>query len=227
MLDEMYIEKCEEYDSGKLIGADDENQLYKGVVSFMVVGLKETVSYVVKSVPEVSIDANFLQHHILDCLRILNESEFNVRAVVSDNHSTNVSGYSKLLKWSSQPSDSTFMMYESKKIYLFHDTVHIMKNIRNNFLNCKRFLFPSFKFCYVTGGSLHWKTLHDVYERDQLLQSHLRKAKKLTGKVLHPGSNKQSVPLTLAVFDETTSAAIHDYFPERKDSAEFLQLFHK
>ena len=41
MLDEMYIEKCEEYDSGKLIGADDENQLYKGVVSFMVYGWSE------------------------------------------------------------------------------------------------------------------------------------------------------------------------------------------
>ena len=62
MLDEMYLDKCEEYDSGKLVGADSEDNLYKGVVSFMVVGLKETVSYVVKAVPEVKIDGNFLQH---------------------------------------------------------------------------------------------------------------------------------------------------------------------
>ena len=43
MLDEMYLDKCEEYDSGKLIGADAENNLYKGAVLFMVVGLKESV----------------------------------------------------------------------------------------------------------------------------------------------------------------------------------------
>ena len=59
-----------------------KNELYKGVVSFMVAGLKETVSYVVKAVPETTIDANFLREHILDCLRILKECDFNVRAIV-------------------------------------------------------------------------------------------------------------------------------------------------
>ena len=44
MFDEMYLQKCEEYSGGRLIGADKENNLYKGVVSFMVVGLKQSVS---------------------------------------------------------------------------------------------------------------------------------------------------------------------------------------
>ena len=92
-------------------------------------------------------------------------------------------------------------------------------------------MFPSLRFdgfedlVEVHRGALHWKISHDVFEKDELLQAHLRKAPKLTAKVLHPGSCKQNVPIALAVFDEKTYAAIVDYFPDRKDSAEFLRLF--
>ena len=233
MFDEMFLQKCEEYITGKLIGADEENNLFKGVVSFMVVGLKETVSYVVKAVPELNIDGGFLQRHILDCLKILKDSDFNVRAIVSDNHSSNVNAYSMLLEKSGLPSDSDYMIHDSQKIYLIHDAVHLVKNVRNNLLNYKRFLFPAFKFdgfqdeINVPGGSMHWKTLHDVHERDKLLQAHFQKARMITPKVLHPGSCKQNVNVALAVFDESTSAGIEHYFPERKDSAEFLRLINK
>ena len=52
-------------------------------------------------------------------------------------------------------------------------------------------------FINVTGGELKWKMLHDVFERDAQLDGNLKKAPKLTLKVLHPGSNKQNVPLVL------------------------------
>ena len=45
-------------------------------------------------------------------------------------------------------------------------------------------------------------------------------------KVLHPGNNKQSVPLALAIFEETTITAIRSYLPEEQTTADFLQLFH-
>ena len=45
-------------------------------------------------------------------------------------------------------------------------------------------------------------------------------------KVLHPGNNKQSVPLALAIFEETTITAIRGYLPEEHTTADFLQLFH-
>ena len=71
---------------------------------------------------------------------------------------------------------------------------------------------------------MSWKTLHDVHDKDNTLESHLRKAPKLSYKVLHPGNCKQSVPVALSVFDATTSTAIQSYFPDRKASAEFLRL---
>ena len=41
---------------------------------------------------------------------------------------------------------------------------------------------------------------------------------------MHPGDNKQSVPLALSIFDATTSAALQNYFPDKKDAAMFLKL---
>ena len=98
IFDEMYLIKCEEYSGGQTIGADEENNLYKGVVSFMVVGLKESVAYVVKSVPETNITGEFLKEKLLECIKTLEDCDFNVRAVVSDDHSSNVSAYQLLLK---------------------------------------------------------------------------------------------------------------------------------
>ena len=109
-----------------------------------------------------------------------------------------------LIKDSNLTKDSLFMMRGEKKIYLFHDTVHLMKSVRNNLLNYKRFIFPSFKFdglldpIEVPGGAIHWKTFHDVYEKDLTLDANLRlrKAPRITAKVLHPGNCKQSVPVS-------------------------------
>ena len=41
-----------------MIGCDDERELYKGIVCFMIVGLKESISYVIESSPETNVDAN-------------------------------------------------------------------------------------------------------------------------------------------------------------------------
>ena len=43
MFDEMYLHKCEEYCGGEVIGAKENNELYKGLLSFMIAGLKENV----------------------------------------------------------------------------------------------------------------------------------------------------------------------------------------
>ena len=104
-------------------------------------------------------------------LSTLKSCGFNVRGIVCDNHSSNVSAYKMLLEGCNQDPDSLFMLYESQKIYLFFDTVHLIKSIRNNLLNYRRFLFPSFSFndfkdpINFQGGELSWKTFHEVKQR--------------------------------------------------------------
>ena len=108
-----------------------------------------------------------------------------------------------------------------------------MKNKRNNLLNGKKFVYPAFSFdkegitVSCPAGYITWGSLHRIYDNDSKLMANLRKAPKLTYRALHPGNKKQSVPLALAVFDDTTVAAIKSYFPDRKDMSGFLEIFNK
>ena len=231
MFDEMFLEKCEEYAGGETYGADDNGELYKGIMSFMIVGLRSSVPYVVKTLPEKKITGDWVKESLLSCLKMLQENGFNVRGTVCDDHSTNVNAYSEILKEYGQSPDDLFITMNGKKIYLFFDTVHLIKNVRNNLVGRKRFLFPEFHFqgfyddIDVQGGEMSWGLLHKVHSKDAKLPAHLQAAPKLTSKVLHPGNCKQSVPPALAVFEESTAAGIKTYFPERDDAAGFLRLF--
>ena len=60
MVDEMYLEKATQYHSGEYVGADDEGNLYKGIVAFMIVGLKESIPYIVQAIPEVKFSGKWL-----------------------------------------------------------------------------------------------------------------------------------------------------------------------
>ena len=46
MVDEMYLQKATHYHSGEYVGADEDGNLYKGIVAFMIVRLKESIPYV-------------------------------------------------------------------------------------------------------------------------------------------------------------------------------------
>ena len=48
----MYLQKCEEYTGSQLIGAATNGELYKGIVSFIISGIKQNTPYIIKSVPE-------------------------------------------------------------------------------------------------------------------------------------------------------------------------------
>ena len=162
---------------------------------------------------------------------------FYVRAVICDNHSVNVSAFS-LLKKAHSPSKSTKDLYiyhvSSKdiKIYLFYDSVHLLKNIRNNLLGRQRFIFPAFSFdgfpemTTVSSGEITWGLLYSLYDTDNKLQANLRKAPKLTYETLHPGHKKQNVQLALNIFEETTIAALKSYYPQRNDAIDFLKVIH-
>ena len=188
----------------------------------MVGGLKRSVPIVVKAVSETSVSGNFIAENLMDIISKLARIGFNVRGTVCDDHSSNVNAYSKLSK--SYGKDGTYFIHHPSyegmlKTYLLFDSVHLIKNIRNNLLCRKKLVFPTFEFNNLTG-----LLLHSVYEKDQNLEAHLKKAHTLTYRATHPGDNKQSVPLALAIFDETTYAAIRSYFPNRKDAAAFLHL---
>ena len=164
-------------------------------------------------------------------MKTLKNCGFRVRAIVSDNHSANVLAYNLLLKEFGHLDDNLFIEHDYQKIYLLHGAVHLIKNVRNNLLNYKCFIFPAFEYdgfedpISYKGGQIFGELFHDVFEKDGLLEANLRKAPKITHKVFHPGNCKQNVPVALAIFHESTSAAFTSYFSERKNEGKFLKLF--
>ena len=54
------LQKIQQYFLGEMIGCNDEGELSKDIVCFMIVGLKESIPHVIKSLPETNTDDNQL-----------------------------------------------------------------------------------------------------------------------------------------------------------------------
>ena len=239
MVDEMFLQKEASYQSGDYVGEDEEGELYKGIACFMIVGLKQSVLHVIQAIPEVTITGEWLAEKISASLHSLAQTGFTVRGIVTDNHNSNVNAF-KSLKQKFGKGDQLFIQHPSnphKNIYLFFDTPHLIKSVRNNLLNSRLFVFPQFDYekdgiqIHCPAGYLAWSDLHQIFENDVKLQSNLKKAHKLSYQVLHPGNKKQSVPLALAIFHETTTAdflqALADWLEKWHDDCPAFTLTSK
>ena len=60
MCDEMYLQKSEDMIGNRLVGVDEQSNLYRGIIFFIMIGLKSCVPYVIKAIPEISITSQRL-----------------------------------------------------------------------------------------------------------------------------------------------------------------------
>ena len=173
LFDEMHLQKCVECCGGEVFDSNINNELYNSILCFMIIGLKENVSYVVKATLVTFINSELLKDELLNCSELLIIFGFNVRVVICDNHEANVSTFTKLIFQFGDDNEIWFINLQSQKFYLFYDTVHLIKNVRNNLLSKKQLVFPQFRFfefnddVIVNPDDLSWKRLHDVYEKDK------------------------------------------------------------
>ena len=129
MLDEMYLQQEVQYDGRELTGCDSNLQMYKSILCFMVVSLKQSTPYI-KANTLTRINNQIVQDGIINCVNILSSRDFYVRAVVSDNRSTNVSAYKHLKALhpcSIRNNAIANPLNPDKYIYLIFDTVQLVK----------------------------------------------------------------------------------------------------
>ena len=69
-------------------------ELYTGIMVFMIFSLKKSITFA--ACPEYKISGHRLSMQIEDTLETLFESPFHVKAVITDNHSTNVLSFNIL-----------------------------------------------------------------------------------------------------------------------------------
>ena len=149
LLDEMYLQTQVQFDGKSVIGCDGDLNMFKSILCFMVVSLKKTIPYIIKAIPIVRLTFLDVYNGILNCISILNEGKFHVRGVIADNHSTNVKAYKVLVK--NFPLDDREYCIKNpsnsaQHIFLMFDTVHLIKNIRNNLISSRFFQVPQFLF---------------------------------------------------------------------------------
>ena len=87
MIDEMYLRKPAQYQSGEWV---EEENLYKGIFAFMVVELKQSIPFVVQSIPEVTFNEQWLAEKISDNIDNLKEVRLCVQGIVTGNISYKV-----------------------------------------------------------------------------------------------------------------------------------------
>ena len=232
LLDEMHLQQQVQFDGQDIIGCDENLQMFKSILCFMAMSLTNTVPFVIKAIPISKLSSEIVSNGILNCIENLSHAKFYPRAVISDNHRTNISSFNYLMNM--YPTEKKFCMlnpFTSQTVYLMFDTVHLIKNIRNNLLGARFFQIPQLQLeiqeltHIVPAGNVHWSSLHKVHNADLSINFHLRKAPSLNYQSLHPGNSKQSVPLALAIFDNKTSAAMREYLKDADTvTPAFLEL---
>ena len=117
---------------------------------FIINTLKKSIPFVIKAIPEIKIEGQWLSEHIDNCITSLNSVGYNVCAIISDNHSTNALAFKCLFNMhGNEDKGGNIINHQSNTanhIYLFFDPVDLLKNISNNLFNSQRINFPSFKF---------------------------------------------------------------------------------
>ena len=96
LMDEMYLQKGLQFQDGKVYGGDCDGNLYKGIMTFMIVGLRKNIPFVIKAVPETRINGNWVLLNVEESIKSLHEVDFQVRAVISYNHSSSVAAFHDL-----------------------------------------------------------------------------------------------------------------------------------
>lgn len=236
MVDEIHIKPYFDYKGGNITGAAlNSSEVASSAFVFMVQGVACSFKEVAHIVPVHKADGEYLHKLLKDVVCGLENIGYRVLCVVSDNHSVNRKAMSL---FTSPPTNAIVYPHPSdpsRPLFFVIDPVHILKCIRNNWLNQKNdqlcFYFPELNENSDQPPRMvaaSFATIREAYklEYDQLL----RYGYTLSRKALYPSSlERQNVKLVLQIFNDFLPQALrslsekHTFlFPE--ETASFIDI---
>lgn len=227
LLDEIHVKSNLQYKAGKIQGSsDNSSELANCIQTFMVSSLFSSRKDVVALFPVKGLTSSQLKEYTKQILSVLHSIGYKVLSVISDNNRINRKMFEDLCGGELKPFIQNPHDPNLKLFFLF-DTVHILKCIRNNWLNEKaqEFLLPSFE----DFNSRHFaelQTIKEIYRSET--NKIVKLAPTLSYKVLFPSSfERQNVNLVLNLFNEKTIAAIKTLKPTRPGEVDFMSTILK
>ena len=146
---EIHLKTFLDYKCGDIIGTSyNSSKVANSAFVFMIQSLKSNYKYVIHIVPVKTISAQLLHDIILKIILKLENIGFNILCITSDNNAIN----KKAICLFSQPPKLNICFPNpsnpKKPLFFIIDSVHLLKSIRNNWLNQKNaeqaIYFPSF-----------------------------------------------------------------------------------
>ena len=201
--DEVYVKKMMLYHGGQVFGksADDPDSLAKTVLGIMVNCMFGGPKFISKLIPVSKLNATFLYEQMRLSIDCIEQAGGHVKAVICDGNRNNQAYFKKCAV-----SDATPYITEAG-MYLLFDYVHLLKNIRNNWLTEK-----CGELTFMHGGvqcTAKWRHLVTLYKLEAKKNV---KLSDLTEVAVTPKPiERQKVSLCLKVFSEKTSKALLEH----------------
>lgn len=224
MMDEIHIQSYFDFKAGSITGAAANTASpAKTAYVFMTQSLLSNHKDVVHILPVATIDAKCLHDFLRMLVLKLEHNGFKVIAIISDNNSINRKTMSL---FSSPPRLQIVYKHpadQSRPLFFVVDPVHLLKCIRNNWLNqrnagrCMYFPDPKSTEAKPKILTASFKTLCELHESEQ--SELLKMAPTLSLKALNPSNmERQDVKLALRIFNSSTVAALHNSNLQHADS---------
>lgn len=231
-VDEIYVKQNVSFKNGRLYGsAENSNSdcpFAKTVLAFLVSSAFGHFKEIVALVPVNKLTGDELSNLTKKVCLLLSKCNLKTLVIISDNNRINRVMFQKLSEL--EPNKLSCSLNPNLKTFLTFDTVHLLKSIRNNWINQKdfdrSFVFPSFldhKKLLVAKFS----KLRDLYKKE--CNCLLKMAPKLNYKTVYPSTfDRQKVSLVTNIFHETTISALKiNSASDDSGTVEFLEIIHK
>ena len=218
--DEVYVKKMLLYHGGALFGkaVNDPASLAKTILGIMVVCLYGSPLFLSKILPISRLTSKFLSEQIDATHQVIASSGGEIKAIICDGNRTNQAFFKLYKTIPSKP------WLTEQGTYLLFDYVHILKNIRNNWLTERMGVLE-----FEDGGIIataKWGHLTKLY---QLESDSLLKMSKLNEVAVAPKPiERQKVASCLKVFCEESYNALLNHpgmadQNDREGTAIFIQ----
>ncbi len=223
IFDEVYVKPSLRYRGRHIIGnsADQPGALATTMLAILVKPLHGGHAFVARLIPVRALRKDFLYRQIDSVVDVIHECGGTVRALICDNHFVNKQLYQSMAPDSSKPYIGRTTNHTG--IHLLYDSTHLMKNVRNNWLNemCQHLEVKDPSSDQVWNGKFSDIRAVWAAECDETVRS-----TKLTYTACYPSTiERQNVQHVAAVFNEKTVASLT--LAGKKETANVVHFFHR
>ena len=137
-MDEIHVNSNVAYTGGRILGYSlESDKLIKTVFAIMASSLYRKWSQVIRLIPCSSNSSGDLFTVVKSVISNIENCYLKVQAIYTDNYPLNVNMFKLFSSDGTLTPTVPHPVNQSRKLFLLFDFVHILKSIRNNWLNLK------------------------------------------------------------------------------------------